>query len=171
MPSCGGLAGESVPRLPKGMFQRPNRSGYYVRVSVGRGKRRWVSLGSDLEEAKRKLRKIRNRGLLTATRMTIGQLAQMWLDEVVKVRRSDKGYKLAKRRVEMYLTPFLGLRPLSMLRGDELHAYRGWIEQKKRSAGTTAYLLGDVRAMLRYAESLELIDRSPFPRRLMPRMQ
>ena len=48
-----------MPRLPKGIFARPGRRGYYTRLYRQGGERK-VKLADDLETARRKLRELRD---------------------------------------------------------------------------------------------------------------
>jgi integrase len=59
--------------------------------------------------------------------------------------------------------------------GDSIRAYRLWLAKKRPgdsilSANTVANILSDLRAFLNWCEETGRIERSPFPRRVMPRI-
>jgi integrase len=76
--------------------------------------------------------------------------------------------------VKLYLTKyFTGL--LGTIDGDSIRAYRLWLEKQKIgegtiSANTVTRVLSDLRAFLNWAADSGRIERSPFPRRVMPRI-
>lgn len=156
-----------MPRLPKGVFKR-GRS-YYVRVFQG-GRDRWLSLGSDLEAACLKARRIKQ-GELPAPRMTVREAAMRWLDTYVPTARNPKGVKLTETRVERYLIARLGYQFVGRLSADDLRQYRLWLEKQTISTQTVAHVLSDARCFLNWCEDTNLIDRSPVPRKLLPRIQ
>src|SRR5262249_40664675 len=110
-----------MPRLPKGLFHREGR-GYYTRKWVN-GKDRWVALGRDLEDAKRKLRELNRSGPVLATRATVNELAREWLDGRVAVRRTAEGLQKAESRVGLYLSAFRGSS--------------WWARSRRRTCGST----------------------------------
>lgn len=64
-------------------------------------------------------------------------------------------------------------RRLDSIAPDDLRAYRLWLEEHpaKLAPSTVTAILADARCMLRWAAESGLIDRVPFPSRLMPRVQ
>ncbi len=68
-----------MPKLPKGMFRRKGRPGWYLRLYRG-GRERWVSLGADFGEACNKARALAA-GLPVSTDKvgTVGEVAGRWL--------------------------------------------------------------------------------------------
>ena len=55
---------------------------------------------------------------------------------------------------------------------EDIRAYRLWLERKTTLGPTSVWhVLSDCRCLLNWSESAGLIDRSPFPRRVMPRLQ
>lgn len=161
-----------MPRLPRGMFSR-GRS-YYVRL-YSDYRERWICLGSDLDGAKAKLRKIRQGEEPAAeSRLTVSEAAKQWLKSYVATARCEKGQKEAEARVERYLERFLGSKQLSRVTTEDLRAFRLWLERnqkRKLRPATVAYVLTDARCFLRWAEESGLIDRAPIPRKLLPRIQ
>jgi integrase len=70
-----------------------------------------------------------------------------------------------------HLAPCLGGRPVAALTADDCRGYRLALEAKRLAPQTVAHVLSDLRAMLLWAEGDGLVDRSPFPRRILPRIQ
>lgn len=72
--------------------------------------------------------------------------------------------------------PFMGHHPLDQVTVGTLFAYRnhlvGLTSRRGRplSAATVRMFLGDVRAMLNHALTLQVLDRSPIPRRWLPKL-
>ncbi len=161
-----------MPKLPKGMFRRKNRPGWYVRVYRGGGER-WVSLGTDFAAACDKARALAA-GLTVGPRNagTVAMAAAKWLESYVKTQRSEKGQQSAAQRVRDYVEPFFGNMLLERVRGEDVRAFRLWLEKNTPlSLTTVGHVLSDVRCLLRWCEDSGLVERSPFPRRVMPRIQ
>lgn len=157
-----------MPKLPKGMFKR-GRS-FYVRRREG-GKDRWHHLGSDYEDSCRELRKLRRQGERTITHLTVHKAAEEWFRTYVQNARSQYGIKQTAARIERFLEPFLGHLFLHRLSPQDLRAYRLWLEEKGLAALTVKHILGDARCLLNWAEDAGYLDRSPFPKRIMPRIE
>jgi integrase len=95
-----------------------------------------------------------------------------WLATYVATTRNPKGQRLAWTRFERYLGAWLGSTRLHELDGDHIREYRLMLEDYFRvSPHTVTHLLSDLRCFLRWAVSVGLIERSPFPPRIMPRIQ
>ena len=162
-----------MPRPMKGMFRRG--SGWYVRILQGRS-RKWISLGSDYSEACRKLREIRRGDApISRTRLTVGEAAEKWVEGYLSNTRNPRGQRLAGDRVEQFLKPFVGFKPLSRVTKEDIREYRVWLEKqgkrKPLSLTTVKHLLSDLRCMLNWCEDAGYLERSPFPRRVMPKLQ
>ena len=162
-----------MPRLPRGMFRR-GRS-YYVRLFANY-RERWVSLGSDLKAAKSKLKKVRQGEIAPRPRVEkVEQAAVQWLNSYVRTARNEKGQTLAEARVEQFLTPFFRARPLVGVTREDLRAYRLWLEKqgkrRRLSPQSVVHILSDARCFFRWCEDAGLVERSPFPRKLLPRIQ
>lgn len=157
-----------MPKLPKGMFQR-GRS-YYVRLRVD-GKDVWRSLGADYPEAKRKLRQLKTGAMPLNGRLTVTEAAGRWLETYIATARTEKGRRTAATRVRMYLKPFFAFVPLWKVGPEHIRRYRLWLEGHDISPTTVWHILSDVRCLLRWCEEVGLVERSPFPRRVMPRLQ
>src|SRR5215216_4452508 len=101
-----------MPRMPKGLFHREGR-GYYARKWIN-GKDRWIALGRDFEDASRKLRELNRRGPVLATR--------------VAVKRTPDGLQKATTRVQLYLSPFFGLKLVGKVTWEDFWEFRRWLE-------------------------------------------
>lgn len=171
-----------MPRLPKGIFKRG--SSYYIKAKI-RGKGVWKSLGPDREEAVKRYRQIQTAGGLrtvvqspgiASTDMegetTVQQVGRRWLSEYVATRRNEKGRQLAEARFRTYLAPALGTLGVGDVRPDHLRQLRLELERHSLSPQSVAHILSDARCFFGYvADELRLIPRSPFPPRLLPRIQ
>jgi integrase len=161
-----------MPKLPKGMFRRKDGGSWYVRLFRG-GRERWVSLGTDFAAAKAKLREIRS-GVVSVLggRVTVRQAGERWLAGYVETRRSEKGRKLTASRFGQYLEPFMGHLLLERVNGEDVRAYRLWLERNTRLSDTSVWhLLSDCRCLFNWCEEAGLVTRTPFPRRVMPKLQ
>ena len=157
-----------MPKLPKGMFQR-GRS-YYVRLRVD-GKDVWRSLGTDYSEAGRKLRQLRSGAMPLNGRLAVVEAAGRWLESYIATSRNEKGLSQAAARVRLYLRPFFEFVPLWKVGPDHIRRYRLWLEGHDISPTSVWHILSDVRCLLRWCEEVGLVERTPFPRRVMPRLQ
>lgn len=119
-----------MPRMPKGLFHREGR-GYYARKWIN-GKDRWIALGKDFEDASRKLRELNRSGSVLATRATVNELAREWLASRVAVKRTPDGLQKATSRVQLYLSPFFGLKLVGKVAREDLWEFRRWLETHER---------------------------------------
>jgi integrase len=161
-----------MPKLPKGMFKRKGRSGWHLRVYRG-GREKWVALGAEFVVACRRAREIRLGTVpLANSRLTVTQAGERWLETYVQTQRSPKGQKLTLHRFRKYLAPFFGHMLLERVTGEDVRAFRLNLERSTPLSVTSVWhLLSDVRCFLRWCEDAGLVDRCPFPRRVMPRLQ
>lgn len=160
-----------MPKLPRNMVRRKDRPGFYFRRK-SRGKVTWVALGKDYEDARRKLRSLKNDEKRPTHRLTVEKTAEQWLNSYIATMRTPKDQKLAKRRVEMYLVPFLGHVLLHRLKAEDLRAYRLHLEALGRlSVQSVRHILSDARTFLNWCEDSGFVERSPFPRKILPRIQ
>ena len=151
-----------MPKLPTNMIRRKDRSGYWFRGTLG-GKLHQISLGTDYQEALRRLRSLKSDGLPRAD-LTVSVAAERWLELYVTTRRTAGGLRDARSRVLRYLSPFLGALLLDELAPEDLWRYRLWLDQQGLSPATVYHVLSDCRCML-------LWHKQPFPRRLMPTLR
>lgn len=157
-----------MPKLPKGMFRR-GRS-YYARLRV-EGRDVWRSLGSEYGGAARRLRELRGSSTPLGDRTTVAEAAQKWLQHYVETARSPKNRKQSAARVANYLKPFFEFVPVTKVGPDSLRRYRLWLEGRALSPTTVMHILSDARCFLRWCEETGLVTKTPFPRRVMPRLQ
>lgn len=158
-----------MPKLPRNMVRRTDRAGYFFRQKVA-GKTRWIPLGTSYHEALRRLRSLKKQEI-PKSGVSVGEAAKHWLASYVPTSRSEKDQRLARRRVEIYLGPHLGHYLLNRLSGEHLRLYRLQLERQKLAPQSVKHILSDLRCLLNWAEDCGVLDRSPFPRRLMPRIQ
>ena len=160
-----------MPKLPRNMVRRKDRPGFYFRRKT-RGRVTWIALGTDYDDACRRLRSLKREESTPAHGITVAEAANRWLVTYVPAARNEKGQVLASRRVALYLVPLLGHLLLSRLGKDDIRRYRLQLERNGGlSPQTVGHVLSDCRCFLRWAEDTGLLDRSPFPRRILPRIQ
>lgn len=159
-----------MPRRPQNMITRKDRAGYWYRVRVD-GRTRQISLGTDFETAKARLRSLTTETRVKAEPLTVHAAALRWLEKYVPIHRRKEDLGKANQRVHDYLLPSLGRVPLSDLRKTHLREYRLVLERSHLSTQTVAHVLSDVRCLLKWAEDEELIDRAPIPKRFLPIIQ
>jgi integrase len=142
---------------------------FYVRQFLN-GKDRWLTLGRDYTAAKEKLRLLRL-GETPSLRITVAAAAQRWLAIYIENSRTPRQRSIARYRVSKYLEPQLGGRQLSAVKADDLRAYRIWLEEQGLAPQTVRGVLSDARCMYSWAVESGLVDKSPVPRKLLPRLQ
>lgn len=164
-----------MPRSPKGLFRRG--STWYARFQAG-GRDRWLSLGTDYQDACLRLKKLRQERFeerVTAREETVAEASERWLTLRIGTGRNARGAMLARGRVETYLIPHLGAKKVAKVTADDLRGYRLWLERRtkptKLSPQTVAHILADVRCFFRWCEESGLVVRAPIPWKLLPRIQ
>ena len=60
---------------------------------------------------------------------------------------------------------------MSRVTKEDLRAYRAWLDGRPISPQTVVHVLSDARCFFRWAEDAGYVERSPWPRRLQPRIQ
>ena len=99
------------------------------------------------------------------------QAGYCWLASYVATTRNPKGQRLAKSRFDTYVLGWLSVVPLRELNGDHVCEFRLMLEDYWRlSPHTVTHVLSDLRCFLRWAVSIGLLERSPFPGGVMPRI-
>jgi integrase len=151
------------------MLRRKDRPGYWFRGLID-GRIRQVSLGTDYTEALRRLRSLKTDGP-PKSEITLREAAKQWLASYVPTARSGKSVRLAHQRVRDYIEPHLGHLMLHKMTREHLRTFRLRIEQGHLSVQSVRHVLSDVRCLLNWCEDSGFIDRSPFPRRLLPRIK
>lgn len=155
------------PQKLKGLTRKGNA--WYYRV-YSNYRERWIPLGGNYKVACRKVKALQGGDPLPA-RLTVEQAAARWITVFCGVRRNPKGQLLAERRVAMYLVPFAGHRAIDAVTPDDCREYRLWLERHAISPQTVAHILSDARCFFRWAAEARLLARTPFPTRLLPRIQ
>ena len=158
-----------MPQLPMNMVRRSGKPGYWFVRKVG-GRKITRFLGTDYASALDRYRSLKTQDVPLAD-MTVREAAKRWLATYIATSRNAKGQVLTKVRVRKHLEPVLGHYLLSRLTSDHLRRYRLELEGRVGSLQTVTHLLSDVRCLLRWCEDSGLVQRSPFPRRLLPRLQ
>ncbi len=169
-----------MPRLMKGLRQR-GRS-YYFRIRDGEGEQS-IPLGRDFDRAMTRALGIRRRlkaGLPpTEERLatfTLRDAVERWLEDHVRHARHGAFADNTRSRCERVLLPFMGGVQIEDVTASRLYAYRNHLVvlRSRRggplSAATVRMFLGDVRAVLNHALTLQVLDRSPIPRKWLPRL-
>ncbi len=157
-----------MPKLPAGMFKRGPC--YYARIYRG-GRERRTSLGRDFNRAVLQLHKLRAGVAVRDSTATVSSMGKRWLEMDVQTRRTRTGILEAESRFTRLLDRFLGPMAIDAVRPDDLRAYRIWIErQKAYKPETVRHHLADARRFFNWLADSRYIDRSPFPRGLMPRV-
>ena len=159
-----------MPKLPRNMVRRKGRPGYHFRKKFA-GKDKLIALGTDFEQAKRELNRLLGMDRVPMADLTVGKAARRWLETQIATSRNPKQQAMARSRVLKYFDPFLGHVLLRRLQKDQIREFRLWLEKQEISLATVSHILSDLRCALNWAEETGLVDRSPFPRRIMPRLQ
>jgi integrase len=157
-----------MPKLPKGMFRRG--PSWYVRL-WREGQDQWVCLGEDFQEAKETLKGVRRGETPVRGGSTVRDVAERWLKLYVPTARGEKQVRMSVTRVSKYLAEFMGHRPLVAVKPDDIREYRLWLEAQDLKPLTVVNLLADARCFFNWCVDMGLLERSPFPRRVMPRVQ
>lgn len=106
-----------------------------------------------------------------AHRITVAEVAADWLAIYVPTTRTGKNVSMAAQRIADYLVPALGAKLLRDVGPDDVRLYRARLERSELAPRSVRHLLGDLRCLLNWAVESGRLDRSPFPRRIMPRIQ
>jgi len=91
---------------------------------------------------------------------SIATWSKRWLERV-QTSRNEKGYKLAKRRVEMYIEPEIGELPLDRVDREIGTELADRLLKKGLAPQTVCHVIGDLRAMMRYAALKKQIAVAP----------
>ena len=94
-----------------------------------------------------------------------------WISTYVATTRNPKGQRLAWTRFQKYVHRSLGWAYPDELTEDDVRGFRLELEQKwKLSPYTVTHVLSDLRCFFRWAVGVGILERSPFPARVMPRI-
>jgi len=158
-----------MPHLPMNMIRRKGRPGYWFQKWVG-GRRVCRFLATDYEQAKVEFRKLRDSDVPLVS-ATVTEAVKRWLSSYIETSRNPKCRLDAAARAKKYLVPAMGHYLVSRLTAEHLRSYRLYLERTGMAIRTVSHLLSDARCFLRWCEETGLVDRTPFPRRLMPKIQ
>jgi len=151
------------------MIRRKDRPGFWFRGMIG-GKLRQVSLGTDYEAAKRRLGSLKTDGPPKPDQR-LADVVEAWLETDVPTRRNAAGQRDTRARTDRYLVPFLGHCSLARLSADRIQRYRLELEGQHLAPQSVGHGLSDLRRFLNWCVECGTLDRSPFPRRIMPKLQ
>lgn len=166
-----------MPRTPKGLLRRGRH--YYARLHQD-GRDRWRALHTtDFVEACRQLRRLRT-GELGPSRaeerkLTVSDLGLRWVETRIATARAPKSVRMAATRLAKYINPFLGHVLIGRVEPNDVRRFRLWLEGRTLKNGkvvsvqTVRHVLSDLRCFLLWCVDSGFIDRSPFPRRILPR--
>ena len=94
-----------------------------------------------------------------------------WITTYIATTRNPKGQRLAWTRFRSYLLPSLCHLDLEEIEEDDIREFRIELESVwNLSPHTVTHIMSDLRCLLRWAVGVGLLDRSPFPARVMPRI-
>jgi len=169
-----------MPRLLKGLRKRGRT--YFFRVRFG-GKEKTYRLGRDRDRAVMRALEMDRRlkaGLPPVDErqaiFTLEDAVKSWLEDHVRHARHAAFAENTRKRCETVLVPYMGDLQLEDVTAGVLFKYRNHLaglksrRQRPFSTATMRMYLGDLRAVLNHALTLEVLDRSPIPRRWLPKM-
>ena len=178
-------------RYPPGFRRRKwkTRSGerrwaYQYRTRKGKGGRAggrtWL-LGQDFDRAMERYRELTDPESISKPRTapsTLDEAHERWRGSYVRTARNAKGERDTTTRYVNHVSPVLGQKRLDGVTGEDIRELRLRLEEKlsletgkKLSPQTVKHVLADVRCFLLWCVETGLLDRSPFPRKMiMPRI-
>src|SRR5262249_2309438 len=75
-------------------------------------------------------------------------------------------------RVRDYIGPFFGRELVGRVTREDVRSFRLWLESKTSLSQTSVWhVLSDVRCLFNWCEDAGLVERSPFPKRVLRRLQ
>jgi integrase len=95
-----------------------------------------------------------------------------WIRTYVATTRNPKGQRLAWTRFMRYpMSSVLSVLDLDQIEEDDIRGFRIDLERKwNLSPYTVTHVLSDLRCLFRWAVQVGLLERSPFPARVMPKI-
>ena len=168
-----------MPKRIRNMVKRGQTYVYRYKLN-GRSVR--VNLGNDYGEACRRLRSLKTDVTQPGPQVTVEEAARRWLSGYVATGRGERDQRLAGQRVRDFLVPRLGHLLLRRISAEDIRGYLLWLlgrkkRSKKRvlevplSRQSVRHILSDLRCLLNWCEDSGLVDRSVFPRRVLPKVQ
>lgn len=151
-----------------GLYRYEGKNGvitYHTHLRKG-GVNRWVAHGIDLGLAEKRHHELVRRGPAAAARHTVDAAHEKWRAGYLKTNRAESGQRDVAARYAAHVSPVIGHVVLDRLTGEQIRAVRLRMEEGGLGAH---HALGDLRCFLHWCVEAGLLDRSPFPRRVMPR--
>jgi integrase len=163
---------------PPGFFKRmwkrrgKERWSYVTRLrkGTGKGSDRLVHHGQDYDLAIQRHKALIGRGTLPS-RLTLDEANRQWRAGYVASRRNAKGQRDTATRYTKHVAPLIGKVRLDRLTGEHVREVALKLAGKGLSPQTVSHVLADIRCFALWAVDAGLFDRSPFPRRVMPRIE
>ncbi len=126
-------------------------------------------LGQDYEAALERYRELT--GGVMESRVSVDEAHARWLAGYVANNRGGMGQRAAESKHRMHVSPVIGHKRLDRVTGEDVRECRLRIEAKGRKPKTVHHALGDLRCFLNWCVDTGLLERSPFPKRVMPRVE
>jgi len=158
-----------MPRRPLNLVRRGKK--YVYRELIDGISKRITLDADDLDEAKAELDKIRSLKNKNALTVRVEDAAEQWLSSYIEGRREEKSARLAAQRVRDYLVKCLGRKLVWKLNRAHLEAYQKFLTKSGLSKQSIRHILADCRCFLLWCVDVQYIERSPFPRRFLPKVQ
>src|SRR5689334_8692832 len=109
--------------MPKRIRNMVKRGQTYVYRYKLKGRSIRVNLGSDYEEARRRLRSLKTDVTRPGPEVTVEEAALKWLSGYVAAGRGDRDRRLAAQRVRDFLVPRLGHLLLRKISAEDIRKY------------------------------------------------
>jgi integrase len=135
------------------------------------GANRWVSHGSDFAFAQKRHHELMGRGPVAVSRLSLTEAHEQWRTNYVPTRRREKDQRDTKTRWQLHVEPVLGHKLLVRLTSEDIRKCARTLGESNLSPQSQHHVLADVRCFLNWCVEAGLLDRSPFPRRVMPRVE
>ena len=129
-------------------------------------------MGTEFGAASERARELRSGRAGLGGRVALRAAAERWMQVHVRTRRQARDQAMTQQRLDDYLFGYLGHMMLGQVTKDDVRSYRLWLERDGRlKPATVKHILSDLRCLLNWAVGSDLMDRSPFPRGVMPKLQ
>lgn len=117
------------------------------------------------------LSRLRRGGQLPVSEVSIEKAAGEWLHSYVPSARSTFNVKMAEGRIRLHLVPLMGWMLVGRVTGDDVRRYRQALEKRDLAPRSIKHLLSELRCLLNWCVDAGYIPKSPFPKKVMPRIQ
>jgi len=84
---------------------------------------------------------------------------------------NERGQRAAASQHLMHISPVIGHKRLDRVTGEDVRECRLRIEAKELKPRTVRHALGGLRCFLGWCVDVGLLERTPFPKRIMPRVE